>query len=306
MRLLCMLFAALLAVAAFLSGTLFQATPGLAASVVQGAIRLDLPDAVAEGEPFLLRLRCDDSSVASLRVRWMERELDVPLDGRPGAAQLVLGAGLGAKPGTRTLEVSGGGGQALAQVRVRAGSFPVQRLSLPPRMVTPSAEDQERIKAEQALQREALSVVSPRRLWATPFQQPVPGVVTSAFGLRRVLNGQPRSPHAGLDLDGFEGEPVLCANAGRVVLVGDFYYNGKSVFVDHGQGLVTMYFHLSRVDVAQGAMLARGQVLGLVGATGRATGPHLHYGLKSLGQSLDPLPLAAPGGAFDTVVKGGS
>ncbi|MFP5239946.1 MAG: M23 family metallopeptidase [Acidobacteriota bacterium] len=264
---------------------------------------------MAEGQPFLVDIRAEDA-VKSATVEWLGKKAEISLAREGGAsrAQVLLGAGLGLAPGGHALTVTSDGGrdQVACAVRVSPGSFPEQRLNLPPKMVTPSKEDQARIKSEQELVAQAVAAASLVRSWSLPLLRPVPGELTSAFGLRRILNGQPRSPHSGLDLDGFKGEPVLAAGQGRVALVGDFYYNGKSVFLDHGNGVFSMYFHLSAIGVAEGQRVERGQELGQVGATGRATGPHLHFGLKILGQNVDPTSLFEAGGTSGGGSKGGS
>lgn len=122
-----------------------------------------------------------------------------------------------------------------------------------------------------------------------PFLSPVDGLLSSSFGRRRVLNGERRSPHSGLDIAADTGTPVANPAPGTVTLVGDFYFNGNSVFVDHGGGLISMMCHLSRIDVADGQRVARGDVLGLVGATGRVTGPHLHWSVSMNGNRVDPV-----------------
>ena len=121
-----------------------------------------------------------------------------------------------------------------------------------------------------------------------PFLQPVDGPQSSAFGLRRVLNGEPRAPHSGIDIAAPTGTPIRNPAPGVVTITGDFYFNGKTVFVDHGQGLISMVCHLSRIDVAEGDEVARGAVLGLVGSTGRSTGPHLHWSVSMNGSRVDP------------------
>jgi murein DD-endopeptidase MepM/ murein hydrolase activator NlpD len=112
--------------------------------------------------------------------------------------------------------------------------------------------------------------------------------VSSLFGHRRFFNGQPRNPHSGLDIAASTGTPVLAPSSGQVVLVDDLYYNGKTVFLDHGQGLITMYCHLSEHAVAEGSTVEQGQIIGLVGATGRVTGPHLHWSVSLNGYRVDP------------------
>lgn len=149
-----------------------------------------------------------------------------------------------------------------------------------------------RIERERALSREASQrahLVS--RLWSEPFLRPRDSRVTSPFGGGRLVNGVVQSRHYGLDLDGRTGDPVRAANRGVVALVGDFFYGGRSVFVHHGAGLMTVYHHLSRPLVAVGDTVMRGQVIGLVGATGRVTGPHLHWGAQYGSVSFDPTDL---------------
>ena len=285
---------ALFALLALASGS------ALAAEVTQGPLRVSFPESVAEGQPFLVEVTLAGQA-GGATVEWLGKRAPVALEKRGNVlrAEALLGAWLGTAGSSRVLQVEASVGgvreTALCGVKVTRSAFPEQRLKLPPRMVTPSKEDQERIEREREVINKALAEVSAIRYWGVPFLRPVPGVVTSAFGLRRILNGQPRSPHTGIDFDASMGEEVRAAARGRVILTGDFYYNGNSVFLDHGQGVITMYFHLSRVNVANGQVVEKGQVVGLAGASGRATGPHLHFGMRLLGQSVDPMALFAPG-----------
>ncbi|WP_243363377.1 M23 family metallopeptidase [Fundidesulfovibrio terrae] len=282
-----------------------------AATLVEGPLSVTVPEAVGEGAPFLVEVRLQNQ-VEKVTVEWLGKTVDVTMNRREGAfrGEVLLGAGLGCPHGEQTLVVEAlrpnRREMVLGKITVNAVDFPEQRLKLPPKMVTPSKDDLARIKREQELITKALAGITPRRFWSFPFLRPVPGEVTSAFGLRRILNGQPRSPHSGLDLDGKTGDPVAAANQGKVVLVGDFYFNGKSVFIDHGQGVISMYFHLSRVDVVLGQYVERGHQVGQVGASGRATGPHLHFGMKILGQAVDPTPLFTAESAEGLGGKGGS
>ncbi|GAB6035765.1 M23 family metallopeptidase [Fundidesulfovibrio butyratiphilus] len=270
--------------------------PGNTAETVWGPLRVVCPVEVEEGDPFLILVKTD-TPCERISLAWLGKNLDVPLasDGRGARAEVLLGAGLGVAAGEYVLTVeaafAGRRETAMIHVPVRAKAFPEQRLSLPRAMVTPSPQALARIRREREEIAKVLALVSPRRLWTLPLVRPVPGPISSAFGLRRVLNGQPRAPHRGIDFRAALGEPVACLSAGRVLLTGDYYFNGRSVFVDHGQGVLSMYFHLSRVDVAEGGELSAGQTVGLVGATGRSTGPHLHLGFLALGQAVDPSPL---------------
>lgn len=169
--------------------------------------------------------------------------------------------------------------------------YGTQQLTLPENMVTLDADTLKRVKKEGARFSNIWYKRSPRRYWHGSFIRPVPGKLTTPFGLRRILNGEPRSPHSGVDLRAAVGEPVRSANHGRIVLVGDFYFHGKAVVVDHGWGLYTMYFHLSQVNVSEGDLVGKRATIGLAGSTGRATGPHLHWGVRLGGARVDPFAL---------------
>ncbi len=178
----------------------------------------------------------------------------------------------------------------IQEITVRVGpyAYPVQRLDVAPDMVTPPPAQAERIEREQ--QRVAALWWShrPRRfsLPLAPPLDPLPEV--GGFGSRRIFNGEPRSPHSGTDVAAPRGTTVHAAATGTVVLADDLYFSGNSVFIDHGDQLITMYFHLADIVVAPGAEVARGDPVGTVGATGRATGPHLHFGIRWRGARVDP------------------
>ena len=206
---------------------------------------------------------------------------------------------LDAKPGPREVRIDvtssdGAKKHATSRVSVIAKKFPQQKLSVEPKYVEPSKEAQARIEEEKRL----LGAIYARRSAvpppSEPFVAPVTGEPTSQFGARRVFNGKPRAPHSGLDLQAATGTPVLAASSGEVAYAGDLYFSGNTVILDHGGGLFTVYAHLSRIDVQVGGRAARGEPLGLSGATGRVTGPHLHWGAK-LGETIfDPRALLDP------------
>ncbi len=183
----------------------------------------------------------------------------------------------------------------LVRARVQGGGFASERLRLPPRFVTPPDSLRSQLEEERRTIRGALARTSDtRRLWDRAFEVPVPGRVTEAFGTRREINRSAQARHLGVDLAGRPRTPVHAANRGVVVVAGPFYYQGNAVYLDHGAGLVTSYMHLSRILVAVGDSVEAGQVIGLVGATGRVTGPHLHW-TGYFGRILfDPLTLLAP------------
>ncbi len=208
----------------------------------------------------------------------------------------ALGAIPISAPGTAalTLTITYGDGEPehrFERVPVKAGDFMVERLRVSPRFVeAPDSALTERIARERNAVRAAYRRARRTpRLWRGTFQRPVPGPVTSGYGTRREFNGQLQSRHWGVDLDGQRGDSVVAANRGVVALTGDFYYSGRVVYLDHGHGLVTGYLHLSEILVAIGDTVACGQPIGRIGATGRVTGPHLHWLARYGGLSVNPL-----------------
>jgi murein DD-endopeptidase MepM/ murein hydrolase activator NlpD len=171
--------------------------------------------------------------------------------------------------------------------------FATRRLTVDDLYVEPPAEVIARIQEETALLAALWEASVPERLWTGAFARPVPDPANSVFGSRSVFNGQPRSPHAGADFRSGAGTAVRAPNAGRVVLARDLYFSGHTVVIDHGLGLLSLFAHLSRIDVVVDAPVAAGQVIGLVGATGRVTGAHLHWAVRLNGARVDPLSLLA-------------
>jgi murein DD-endopeptidase MepM/ murein hydrolase activator NlpD len=183
-------------------------------------------------------------------------------------------------------------------VEVEAGEFEVQRLTLAQEMVELQGKVLERYLAERKRINAVLSQVRPKRLWRHSFVRPVDGPITSPFGLRRILNGQDRAPHNGVDIGAPLGAEVVACNAGIIVFAEELYLEGKTIIMDHGFGLYSIYMHLSEMRVKEGDEVGIGQCIGLVGATGRVTGPHLHWGIKLLKARVDPFSLlrAVPSG----------
>lgn len=207
----------------------------------------------------------------------------------------LVGIPLDAKLGTHHLQTADGRKLAF---EVSDKAYPEQRLTIAnPKMVNPPKADLERIARETKLMRAQYERFSAISVAPFPLTRPADGPVSSTFGLKRVLNGEPRSPHAGLDIAAPHGDPVISPADGVVSLTGEFYFNGNTVFVDHGGGVITMACHMSEIAVQEGARVARGALLGKVGATGRVTGPHLHWSLIMNGARIDPeqaLSLFAP------------
>lgn len=180
----------------------------------------------------------------------------------------------------------------VAFVRVTRGGYTREHIAVAPAFVRPDSANAARIQAELARSREvSRKAQETPRLWRSPFRLPRPSRITSRFGTARVYNGEVKSRHLGTDFAGAVGAPVRAAGRGVVAMVGDFYLAGRAVYLNHGGGLVTAYFHLSRVDVAEGDTVARGQRIGGVGQSGRVTGPHLHWVARYGAVSADPMSL---------------
>jgi hypothetical protein len=205
--------------------------------------------------------------------------------------QALVGIDLATAPGHYEVTVVAGAERAVHSLVVAARVFPTRRLTVDPALVNPPPEAAERI-ARESRELAAIWNDSPsERLWTNAFVSPVPDPANSAFGTHSVFNGEPRSQHTGADFLSPPGRPVNAPNAGRVVLAGSHYFSGNTVIIDHGQGLFSLLAHLSEIDVVVGAVVSAGDVVGKVGATGRVTGPHLHWTVRLNGARVDPLSL---------------
>jgi murein DD-endopeptidase MepM/ murein hydrolase activator NlpD len=245
------------------------------------------PKAVVQGGVAEVRVT-SDAPLAALVLVDGDRRIPLERDASGRAFRGLLGVDLDAKTGERELVFEAGDGDARATVKTRVlrGSFRTQKLSVDPKFVEVPPEEVERVKADGERVAAAYRSAEAARRW-TSFAKPVayPG---GNFGSRRVYNGKTTGFHAGLDMAAPKGTPVAAAADGRVALAGDLYFSGGTVLLDHGGGLFTQYMHLSRVDVKDGDLVAKGAILGLVGATGRVTGPHLHWGARLNGARVNP------------------
>jgi murein DD-endopeptidase MepM/ murein hydrolase activator NlpD len=200
----------------------------------------------------------------------------------------VVGLPLSMAPGRGTLAVGPAGARQTLTFEVEAHEYPTQALKVAPKHVDLAPKDLARYNREKPLLERALGTWSDAAPDTLRMQPPVPGVRSSSFGSRRVFNGESRNPHTGMDIAAATGTPVTAAAAGRVVDTGDYFFNGQTVIVDHGEGWLTLYCHLSRIDVRPGDAVTPSTRLGLVGATGRATGPHLHFATRLNHAWVDP------------------
>jgi murein DD-endopeptidase MepM/ murein hydrolase activator NlpD len=234
--------------------------------------------------------------VTNLRVRAFDRALEA-FRVSDRVWRVLIGIDLDVKPGSHVVSVDAdtaeGAATASHTLLVRGKAFPTRQLRVAEQYVNPPPTVLKRIEEEAARLNRIWSGSAPERLWTVPFVVPVPQTANSAFGSRSVFNGQPRSPHGGADFPSPARTPVKAPSAGRIVLAGDLYYTGNTVVIDHGLGLVSLFAHLSRIDVKEREMVTAGAVVGLVGATGRVTGPHLHWTVRADGARVDPLSLLA-------------
>ena len=203
----------------------------------------------------------------------------------------LIGVDLALSPGSYPLKVETEGKRVTLFVRVKKTPFGLQKVTLPRHMVELRGEALERVRREKGMLREIFSRIRSEPLWRGSFLLPLKGTVTTPFGVRRIINGHYRSFHSGVDIAAREGSPILATNDGMVILAQKLYLEGNTVIIDHGLGLYSIYLHLAKAFVRKGDKVKRGERIGLVGATGRVTGPHLHWGIKLLGQRVDPMAL---------------
>jgi len=223
-------------------------------------------------------------------------EVDMPLRVVGDAIEwtAIVGIPLAAAPGDAFISVlpEGGGSPRLVHYSVAPKQYKEQHLKVSPRTVDLSPEDQARYERERDHQAQVMATFTEQpagvALASLRMRVPVPGRRSSSFGLRRVFNGQPRNPHSGMDIAAATGTPIVAPLPGRVIDVGDYFFNGGTVWLDHGQGLLTMYCHLSSMEVRVGDVLQAGDAFCKVGATGRVTGPHLHWGVMLNRTMVDP------------------
>lgn len=228
--------------------------------------------------------------------RFRDRRVPFFTTGREGEFGALVGIDMADRPDqsdlTVEIAVPEGIQTRLVRVIVAPAKFREQRMTLPQDQVDPDAAALKRITREKEKVTTVLAGFTPERLWSADFLAPVEGPVTGAFGSARILNGQPRNQHNGEDIAAALGTPVTATNDGVVRMVDDHFFSGKGVILDHGLGLFTMYFHLDQTAVKEGESVKRGAVIGTVGKSGRATGPHLHWGAWLNGARVNPFALA--------------
>jgi murein DD-endopeptidase MepM/ murein hydrolase activator NlpD len=247
-------------------------------------------DRPAQGDPLIVTVAAP-AVLDNLVLKWKGSAWPLR-ETSPGRYVGVMGVDLLAPPGRETLsaEGSGPGGRSRAEavLTVVARRFPVQEVTLPKRMTEFDAPTLARIREEARVLEGVLARATVPILWSMPFLPPLEDFRPENFGARRVINGEERSPHAAVDVRVPEGTPVRSIAGGTVAFAGEQFFGGRSVVVDHGGGVFSIYYHLREFTVAEGRKVARGETIGAVGATGRATGPHLHFGVRVPGGRIDP------------------
>jgi murein DD-endopeptidase MepM/ murein hydrolase activator NlpD len=251
--------------------------------------------ALQPGEVLLIVARAG-KPLKSLHAEAFDRKFPAFIRKEGKTWTILVGIDLDTRPGSYALTLSGtcvNGRKLTAQknLKVIAKKFPTRTLAVDEKFVTPPKEVLTRIEKESAQVNAIFAAVASEKFWTGPFSVPVPGRVISAFGKRNVYNGKPRSPHSGVDFRGATGTPIRAPNAGKIVLAQNLYYSGNTVIIDHGLGLYSYLGHMSAISVAVGDNVAVGDIVGKVGATGRVTGPHLHWTVRLDQARVDPLSL---------------
>ena len=250
------------------------------------------PETIQPGQPFVVSITTDSASNAI--VKWRGKNLALPLNSA-GQGEIILAMPLDGKEKSMPLNISfienGRSGKQSFNLKVTPKDYPTQELKVDSKFVDLSKTDADRAAAERKRNDAVIARYTPERMWTLPFFRPVPGELSSTFGLRRVFNGQPRNAHRGLDFRAAAGAPIRAVADGVVALADNQFFAGNVVYVDHGLGVFSVYMHMSEIGVKEGDKIMRGQVVGKVGSTGRATGPHLHLSLMLQGTGADPLPL---------------
>lgn len=242
------------------------------AAVPGGVVRLTLPVPDTQG----------------VRVTYQDKPVLIRKQGKEVTA--IVGLPLSAQPGEHVVDITHADGRnEKVAFQITTKEYATQRLTVTDkRKVNPSKEDLVRFEKESKATRWAFAQWNPKPPADLDFVIPTPGVASSSFGLRRFFNDEPRQPHSGMDIAAPTGTAVIAPAAGTVILTGDFFFNGRSVFIDHGEGVVTMYCHLSKILVTKGQKLKKRDKIGAVGATGRVTGPHLHWSVSLNDARVDP------------------
>ncbi len=264
---------------------------------VHGVMALSQPgislssDIIPQGSLGFIKIRVENGEIP--QVTWMQKEISLVPNPLKTDWYGFVGVDLSFRPGRYDIlvKIRPSGIEKHLKIKIPEKDYGVRRLTLPKKMVDLDSRTLKRVKKESRIMKKLWNAPRSNPSWSGPFLRPVPGEVVGPFGRRSIINNQPRSTHSGIDLRGGRGDPIKAINDGRVVMRGDHFFTGLSVVIDHGGGIQSMYFHMEKIMVQQGEILGKGQIIGLVGSSGRATGPHLHWGIRINGARVDPLAL---------------
>lgn len=262
-------------------------------------LTVDLPEKAMNGRAFFVTVMADSDSPVILE--WNKQRVDVTCtrdgDKFVGLALLPLPRDYAKKSVQVTAieKADDGINTVVKTIPVSLKKYREQHLTVKKKYVDLSKKSLDRFYKDKAEIKAMMGSVSKARMWDKGFLRPVSGGMSSEFGVQRFFNEKPRKPHSGVDLRGKTGTPIKACSDGVVRIANDHFFSGKSVYIDHGQGIVSMYFHMSKMLVKKGETVKKGQIIGKVGATGRVTGPHLHFGLNISGVAVDPMPLFVQG-----------
>ncbi len=253
------------------------------------------PDKLINGAPCMFRFTTS-TPLKSLSGKFLGKRVYFSLDKASGGWFGLAGIDYDTKPGSHELTLTGtteaGASTSFAQmVPIAKGFYRTSTISVPKKYVDPDPADVARIVQERELKNEVLNRITGSQLWAGSFAAPAGTGTTSEFGSQRTYNGKRQSVHQGLDYGAGTGTPIRAINSGKVILARDLYFEGNCVVIDHGQGLLSLYFHLSQFKIKEGDSITKGQLIALSGGTGRVTGPHLHLAVRWQGSYVNPATL---------------
>ena len=248
-----------------------------------------MPDKVSQGRGFLVKIQ--DTAPFSGKIIWRQKEIPFTAKEMTGGytAHVLLGMPIDAK-NKEFVTLSVNNKKITKEITPLPVKWVTHKLTVAPKYVEPPKEVLDRLQKERTVTKKILATISPNPTWQLPFTRPVKGTISGSFAARRVFNDKPRSPHLGTDMRGAIGTDILAMADGVVLLAKEHYYSGNAVWIDHGQGVISMYGHMSEFAVKTGDTVKQGQKIGKVGATGRVTGPHLHLSLYIQGVAVDAVP----------------
>lgn len=274
--------------------TMWTACLGMALLVIFSscpafAVNFEVPDKVSQGRGFLVKIQ--DTAPFSGKIIWRQKEIPFTAKEMTGGytAHVLLGMPIDAK-NKEFVTLSVNDKKMTKEITPLPVKWVTHKLTVAPKYVEPPKEVLDRLQKERTVTKKILATISPNPTWQLPFTRPVKGTISGSFAARRVFNDKPRSPHLGTDMRGAIGTDILAMADGVVLLAKEHYYSGNAVWIDHGQGVISMYGHMSEFAVKTGDTVRQGQKIGKVGATGRVTGPHLHLSLYIQGVAVDAVP----------------